>query len=437
MVRKIYREIREHITSTHPFIYRQVPAACQVGVIAKQKKTLLPKKYSQIGVVPVIRQVLIQPPLIIDPPTNKRKGEFKVVDSNPLEDVDFNAEEWLCFPARVGSLIIHLYFHNFYMGLGISTANLFKLCNDDNLDKKPDAIYAFGVPQDSLRKFAPDRTVFYHDKENDLMVAAIPLAEEFGYFGYVKKMMLTLYNSIMINRGRMPVHGAMTRITMKNGSKANVIIMGDTGTGKSESLEAFRMLGEGHLRDMKIVFDDMGSLEEKGGKIIAYGTETGAFVRLDDLQAGYAFGNIDRSIIHSPQKINARAVLPITTLHEITHGWPIDFLLYANNYEKVNAGNYIERFRTPEEAIKVFSKGKRMAKGTTNESGLVEAYYANIFGPAQLKELHEPLAKKFFTKIFKDGVFVGQIRTQLGVKGMETKGPQEAAKKLFELISGE
>ncbi len=434
VVRRVYRDMMENLTREHPIIYRQVPAGCQVGVIAGVKEKALPDDYSGLKKIPVIRQVLINPPLIIDPPTNTRKGEFSVVQSNPLEGTVFNEDEWLCFPAKVGELVIYLYFHNYFAGLGIAVSNLFELCSDEDLKKKPDGVYAYGVPQETLKKFFPEKTVFWHDKKNDLMAAAIPLGEEFAYFGYIKKMMLTLYNSIMIKRGRMPVHGAMTRITMKNGASANAIIFGDTGTGKSESLEAFRVLSEGNLKDMKIVFDDMGSLElGKGGKILAYGTETGAFVRLDDLQSGYAFGNIDRSIIMSPQKVNARAVLPITTLHEVLHGWPVDYFLYANNYEKAG-GNYLQRFAGAEEAMGVFREGRRMAKGTTNEKGIVTSYYANIFGPSQFREEHEKIARKFFGEMFREGIFVGQLRTQLGVAGMETIGPQEAAKALFREI---
>src|SRR3989344_3547784 len=396
-VRGIYRDIRENITHEHPIIFRQVPAACQVGVIAAQKETDISGAYPQLKKIPVIRQVLIEPPLIIDPPNNTRKGEFTLVDSNPLQGIEFNNDEWLCFLAKVGDLVIYLYFHEFYTGLGIATSNLFELCSDEELLRKPDGIYAMGVEEKSLKKYAPERTVFYRDKKNDVMVAAIPKADEFGYFGYVKKMMLTLHNSIMISRGRMPVHGAMTRITLKSGETANVIVFGDTGTGKSESLEAFRILSEGNLKDMKVIFDDMGSLElDKEGRVVAYGTETGAFVRLDDLQAGYAFGNIDRSIIMSPQKGNARAVLPITTIQEILHGWPIDYFLYANNYDEVNSGKYLEFFSSPEQAMEVFREGKRMAKGTTNETGLVTAYYANIFGPSQFRAEHEKIAGKFF-----------------------------------------
>ena len=433
-VRSLYRDIRENITGEHPIIFRQMPAGCQVGVIATNKKTKLPSKYNNLEKIPIIRQVLIEPPLIIDPPNNKRKGEFKVVQSNPIEGIEFNDKEWLCFPAKVGELIIHFYFHNFYMGLGISTANLFELCTEEELEQKPDAIYAYGVSNESLESFAPDKTVFFNDKKNKLMVAAIPLGEEFGYFGYVKKMILTLHNSIMISKGRMPIHGAMTRITLKNGKKANVIILGDSGTGKSESLEAFRHLSEGNLKDMKIVFDDMGSLELTPEKeVLAYGTETGAFVRLDDLDSGYAFGNIDRSIIMSPSKVNARAVLPITTLYEVLHGWNIDFLLYANNYLEIKE-TCITKFNSPEEALSVFREGKRMAKGTTIEIGMASAYFANIFGPSQFKEKHELIAKQFFDALFEKGVYVGQINTQLGIKGMERNGPQLAAKELFRMI---
>ncbi len=68
-------------------------------------------------------------------------------------------------------------------------------------------------------------------------------------------------------------------------------------------------------------------------------------MRLDDLQAGYAFGKIDRSIIMSPQKTNARVVLPVTTLGEVLHGHNVDFILYANNFEETDADHpIIERF---------------------------------------------------------------------------------------------
>ncbi|MDD4363985.1 MAG: phosphoenolpyruvate carboxykinase, partial [Atribacterota bacterium] len=315
--------------------------------------------------------------------------------------------------------------------------NLFELVHDEELIKKPDAIYLFGLPQGSLEKYGDFPTVFYDDEKNDLLVAALPAKNEMGYFGYIKKMMLTLHNVKMMKKGRMPVHGAMVRICLKDGKYVNLVILGDTGAGKSESLEAFRVLAKEHIRDMIIIYDDMGSLEiNNKGEIISFGTEVGAFVRLDDLQPGYAFGVIDRSIIMSPQKINARAVIPITTLQEVLKGYKVDYFLYANNYEDVDENRPIfEEFSKTEEALTVFRTGARLAKGTTAEKGLVQSYFANIFGPVQYKELHDQIAKKYFQKMFENKVIVGQLRTRLGIAGYEQTGPAEAAKELLKIMN--
>jgi hypothetical protein len=47
---------------------------------------------------------------------------------------------------------------------------------------------------------------------------------------------------------------------------------------------------------------------------------------------------------------------------------------------------------------------------------------------------HDAIARQFFERLFEKGVKVGQLRTQLGVPGMETKGPQNAADALLKMI---
>ncbi len=69
---------------------------------------------------------------------------------------------------------------------------------------------------------------------------------------------------------------------------------------------------------------------------IGYGTEIGAFLRLDDLQPGYAFGHLDRSIIMNPSQVNARIVFPVTRFETVVQGHKIDYILYANNYEEID-----------------------------------------------------------------------------------------------------
>ena len=89
----------------------------------------------------------------------------------------------------------------------------------------------------------------------------------------------------------------------------------------------------------------------------------------------------------NPDKINARLVMPVATYKDISKGIPIDLFLYANNYEDVeDGGKYLNYFENPEDAIEVFKTGARMAKGTTTETGLVESFFANPFGPAQKQD---------------------------------------------------
>jgi hypothetical protein len=438
LIRGLYRDVCENITGDHPWVYRQVAAGCNVGFIAVPVETPLPPEYARIlKDIPFIRQVWIDPPLIIDPPMNKRTGNFQKVDRNPLARVSLDATRFLCYPARVGSLSIFIYFHQRFLELGSSLANLFELATDAQIAAGPDAVFVYGAPSEKMADFGPLPLVFYDDEENSMLAAALPLEDRFGYFGYLKKMVLTLHNVVMMKRGRMPFHGAMTHIAMKDGGSSSLLLIGDTATGKSETLEGFRQLGEDNIRELRIVADDMGSLDvSPDGRVLGYGTEIGAFIRVDDLQQGYAFGQIDRAVIMSPQKINARCVLPVTTMEEVLHGYTLDFLLYANNFEEVDEEHpIIQRFATVDEALAVFRAGAAMSKGTTTATGLVHSYFANIFGPPLYKDLHDPLAAKVFQAAFDADIFVGQMRTRLGIAGYETTGPQEAAKAMFKMIA--
>jgi hypothetical protein len=436
LLRGLYRDICENVTGDHPRIYRQVPAGCNVGLIATPKASPLPAELRElVGGIPFIRQMWIDPPMIMDPPCNTRTGGFTEVDRNPLLGMALNPDEWLCYPAQVGPLVVFIYFHMQFVGLGCALANLFELATDKQIADGPRALFLYGAPPEALAEYGPVPTVF-HECASGLLVGAVPGEPRFGYFGYLKKMALTLHNVALLKEGRLPFHGAMVRIMLRSGRTASVLIIGDTATGKSESLEAFRNLGAGRIREMRIVADDMGSLRiSPQGGVQGYGTETGAFVRLDDLQHGYAFRTMDRAIFMSPQKVNARVILPVTSLDEVLAGYPVDFILYANNHEPVSEScPVLERFADLETALGVFSEGKAMSKGTTSSSGLTGSYFANPFGAPQFREIHERLARRTFEAAFAAGVYVGQIRTRLAVPGMEAEGPQAVAQALLDLL---
>jgi energy-coupling factor transporter ATP-binding protein EcfA2 len=433
LILKLYRRIEQHVTGYKPKVYRQIPVGGNACIMIHEMEWVRPKGYELLDEVSFIDHILLETPFITYPKKNTRDGMFSEIKYNPLKYAQINKEHWFCYPAKIGGLLTFIYFHRDFMEHGVSLCNLFEMArSEETRGRKPDIIYVFGAKDDGEEL----KTVFYDDIENDIMLGYVSHSEKIDYFGYIKKMTLTLYNLIMIKKGFLPIHGSMVNIILKSGDEANVVIMGDSGAGKSESLEAFRCLSEDYISDMTIIFDDMGTFKLEDGVIKGYGTEIGAFVRLDDLDQGYAFKEMDRSIFMNPDKINARLVVPVASYKEISKGHPIDFFFYANNYEGVNeGGKYLNYFTNPEDAIKVFKSGARMAKGTTTETGLVESFFANPFGPAQKQDETNIIIDKYYKTMFEGGqVKVGQIRTCLGVKGQEKDGPRNAAIELFNEI---
>jgi len=437
LVRSTYRDIQANITGDHPRIYRQVSAGAEIAAITETKTVDFDPIINRVTKeIPIIRQVLIYPPLIFKTTSNKRVGFFERVANNPLNKFCVDKSKWLCYPAKVGELLIMVYFSLELFELSFALCNLFEMADEDDLKQKPDAIMFFGAPLDQLEPELNNKTYFFDDDETGTLIGIIPEGKEMGYFGYLKKMTLTLHNIKMMKMGIMPYHGAMFQLKIRGKGQYNFLIMGDTGAGKSETLEAMRSLGGQEIEDISIIADDMGSLKiGEDGDILGFGTETGAFVRLDDLQPGYAFGQIDRAIIMNANQVNARVVLPVTTYEKVTRGTKVDFVLYANNYEKVDENHpVIDRFNDKDVALEVFKSGRVMSKGTTDTSGIVGTYFANVFGPQQYPDLYDVISDNYFTQMFKKGLYVGQLRTQLGVPGMERSGPDIAAKAILEMI---
>ncbi|MGB9858795.1 MAG: phosphoenolpyruvate carboxykinase [Moorellaceae bacterium] len=436
LVLETYRKICANLMDKLPRVYRQLPCGAGVGILAERIPWDLPgEEYTVLGEIPFIRLAVIEPPLVYYPKRNYRKGAFAPVAENPLWRAQFKVKDWICYPAKVGDMLIFIYFHKRYLPLGASLANLFELASPKEIyGQRPEGILIFGVDQEILGK---RQTGYYEDKKAGVVVGFVARSDEVDYFGYFKKMALTLHNLVAIERGYLPVHGAMARIILRTGESANVVLVGDSGAGKSETLEAFRVLADEYLRKLIIIFDDMGSLRlERQGRVVAVGTEIGAFVRLDDLAPGFAYEEIDRSIFMNPHKKNARLVIPITKYQDVIAGYPVDLFLYANNYEPVDENHpYIDLFTDVETALEVFSEGSRLSKGTTDEEGLTHTYFANPFGAPQKREQHDALARQYLGRMLATGVRVGQMRTQLGLPGYEIKGPEAAAKALFDFIT--
>ena len=128
--------------------------------------------------------------------------------------------------------------------------------------------------------------------------------------------------------------------------------------------------------------------------------------------------------------VNARVIVPVTDTETVSSNHPVDFFLYANNYES-RIG--VEVFAKGE-GKQVFIDGKRMAKGTTHEVGLTTSFFANPFGPLQQEELCRSLIDSVFEALSDTGVIVGQVFTNLGVSDHAADALKQSAVAVLKLL---
>ena len=366
--------------------------------------------------------MMIKPPFLVHTKSNTRKGVFKE-KNNPITKIDSN--NYLSIGVKIGGSLGLCYISKKYLDYVIGIGNLFELATPDEANKeKPEFYMIFGYEDEHIKE------CYYYKLNDGTYVGVCPDTPEIDYFGYVKKMILTLHNLNRINNNELPIHGAGIKIKKTDGTSIVFAILGDSGAGKSETLEALKSLNYDEIADVVTLFDDMGTMVNINGKLYIKGTETGAFVRLDDLDKSYSIKSIDRAIYFNPESINSRLVIPMSTYLESSTLYPIDAFLLADNYSE---GETLIKYTDKEKAIADFIEGKRMTMQTTSEKGIVSTFFANPFGPVQEEEKTRKTIESFFEILYKTNVKVLRIRTRLSYERKE--GPEKAAKEIYnELI---
>ncbi|MGN1399805.1 MAG: phosphoenolpyruvate carboxykinase (ATP) [Erysipelotrichaceae bacterium] len=416
LVLSLYRNCEEKLQGYENKVYRQLQAGTNASFVVKKYRFQLAPKYNFLKNVLFINTVMLRTPIIFHSESNKRVGTFEELDQFPISVANFKAQDWFCYPCFVGKLLCYVYFHRDYCSSGLFLSNLFEMATEQQcVNRKCDLICFFGNPE------AVKECGFYYDSENDIYIADIKADWRIEYFGYIKKAILTIHNLMMIKRNHLPIHGSMINVLFKNGKQKSIVFVGDSGAGKSETIETVKKVSNRQISDhsiskIEIIFDDMGCLLEKDGQIVANGTETGAFVRLDDLDKLTAYKDLERNIFINPEKENARVIQPVTSYDLITCDHKVDMVLYANNYQD-EVG--IRKFDDYKQAIDCFKQGKRMAKNTTQETGLTATYFANPFGPMQKQQQCDPIIERMFKKMIDEGIFVGEIYTNLATEHPE------------------
>ena len=344
----------------------------------------IPSPYSILCHVPLTMAADIRTGVDYRTPANRRAYPFFQLDHNPLHIEDFDPEVWVSVPLRVGRWLIIAYIHKSRGCIEMEPGllNLFPFADVEQTfpAMRPDGLFFFGDPNG---KFGEDLG-YYWDEENQLLIGLVPEHDEYKYFGYCKKPILTLHNVLAIRSGDVPLHCGCTRY-----------IVGFEGN-------------EPYISEMLIKADDMGRavLERANGSAfrrpIFYGTEIGAFACLDGFSEQAKLAMEGREVgYNNHMGSNARQVVPVAEESEVALGSNLDVLLYLNNFDIKEEGESCIDTEIPvPEAIEHFRKGERVAAGSTQtHRGKKEAsYWANPF-PALMSNdgdvLHPDLYEQF------------------------------------------
>jgi hypothetical protein len=137
-----------------------VAAGAEMAAIACPAHIPYPSElYEKLNAIPVIRQVLFYPPLVLNQLNNTREGKFEKIHENPLGRFDLKRDEWLCYPVKAGDLLVMVYFSEKFFEMGLSLCNLFEIASDADLKRKPTQFTStahpkkLGIPRRFPRRF--------------------------------------------------------------------------------------------------------------------------------------------------------------------------------------------------------------------------------------------------------------------------------------------
>ncbi|TNF91643.1 MAG: hypothetical protein EP297_15465 [Gammaproteobacteria bacterium] len=344
----------------------------------------LPSDYFNLSHVPLTIAADIQTGVDYQTPANKRAYPFYELDHNPFNDEKFVAEDWISVPLQVGAWLIVAYIHKsrgcIEMEPGILNLFPFAKVQDIKDYKRPDGIFIFGDPNAKESDLG-----YYWDEKNEILIGLVPNMDQYKYFGYAKKPILTLHNVLAIRAGDVPLHCGCVRYVMRFSEDS----------------------GEAYIADMLIRADDMGRTRLEIGedghvRPIFYGTEIGAFACLDGFSEQAKLQMLGQEVGYNKDTgTNARQIVPVTDAAEIMRGGELDILLYMNNYDLIEKGDSTLNIdMSVHEAIEHFRLGERVAAGSTktHRGSKESSYWANPF-PLLVDNdgtiLHKDLYEKF------------------------------------------
>ena len=294
----------------------------------------------------------------------------------------YDPEKFLMKMVHVGGtkvLVVMDRSYSHYISDEIRLFPQFEVTEDDLKDIKPDAVSFLGLPTNVMGE--DYKLGYFMDKDedgNEVPVSWVDKEDITDYMGYFKKPILTVANEVVKNKEMLPIHGSAMTICLKNGMRKTVVMGGDSGTGKSETIIAMmedvvKNAGS-QVESIELLAGDMLSLfEGDDGQVYMLGTEQGDFMRMTDISDGWQerFRNLletgARSNLNDPK--NPRiTVSGICDANKISVPTRVNMFLNINNYAEPPGGISFHEIDDPENLmLKDYVRGYRGEKGTSGD----------------------------------------------------------------------
>ena len=187
------------------------------------------------------------------------------------------------------------------------------------------------------------------------------------------------------------IHASMLQVHANN-TKKGLVFAGESGTGKSELLDACLRTCEQKGLLAAPVYDDHGTLHYLDEEIVSTGGEIGALKNITHSRITSVFSTFSDSIFLIQENQELYQILPLTQpmqtlqFHKVTH------LFYLDN---VSDEYGYRRLDTLDECLDLFRKGPCRKNGQ-----LISSYFINPLGCAQNKPVCDALLRDFFTILY-------------------------------------
>lgn len=265
---------------------------------------------------------------------------------------------------------------------------------------------------------------YYFDETNELYIGLVSGDTSMHHFLNLKDMILTLYNSICLEKQDFPLHASMVEIK-KDKQCYGVVFAGESGTGKSELLDALCQCCQQRDITCTPLYDDHGTLHYLDNEIVSTATEVSACKQITRRTTSL-FTSFSSSLFLQEESIIYQ-ILPLSKLAQTKTFHPVSFLFYLDNVTKKKG---YERLDQLDDSIELFVKG--MYKNAQRK--ICSSPFINSLGLVQQSPVSERLLREFFTILYIQNIPIYQLFTAGSTAQKETLYEKIAQRILKEIL---